>query len=415
MAQTMLQGGSFDCGNSQSWLASGTGSTADCVSSPAPWTSNETYCYQLANVTISVDTPQITFTAGDWVTIGGHVRFDNITSDTLFRFLVVQVNGGAALTFRMSSGSLRIDDAAGTLITYANAIAIDTWYRFSIRMNFSNAADLRVWWTEADNVENMAPVLDTSSADTQPTGATVDSAYLEFYNDSNQTYSINTFWGSWYVNTDASTNGIDDESPLRQFWTTVYRSDKASTVRDFKSNNLSSGTWANAEERGVSTTNYARYSTGKTAGSNMSGGITFDGTNGGPLDDSNVGSGTLWWNGWVFYYQTSGVTGGKGAYPSWQGYYGSHATATSDGTTSTVTRQSTSNAMLRHFQVSGGSQFSGKTKNLQMGIGLVAGDLAGTVQTNDHYGYILYEEPAQSAIEAAVNGLVVTSTDYATV
>jgi len=394
MGLTLLQCVTFQTGGRE-WIDSTAGG---CVTTPAP-PSPETYFYEQANTVGDLDTTAVD-AGSNWIVFGTHVQFDDITSDGDFEFFHVILNDNATFKFKITStgGNVTAYDANGSAIaTMSGKVSIDTTYRLSGIFKESNSTDLRVWMTEASNLENGTPDIDTTGVDMHLTGTGTTCA-MRFSNNSNPSFSAKVYHGTSYLATAPSADAIGDNSPLRQFWSLLARPNNTTATPDVTGGDNLDGstTWDYADDVPKSATNQAQYTTLSPA---KDGVVTCDdSTNGGPLGNSNVGSGTVWWNGWVFWYKTSNISGPKGVYTSWYGNYGAHATASSDGTTATSTFQATSQSILTVEQFVGDTYFSGASKYMQYGFGATApNDLSGDAYLTDCLAAYLYEEPAAAA------------------
>jgi len=394
MGLTLLQCVTFQTGGRE-WIDSTAGG---CVTTPAP-PSPETYFYQHDNVTGDLATAEVT-SGSNWIVFGTHVRFNDITNDSNYAFFHVVLSGGYTLTFKItsSSGNVTVYDVNGSAIsTMTGKVSINTTYRLSGMFKQSNSTALRVWMTEASNLENGTPDIDTTGVDMYGSGAGTVCA-LQFSNDSSAVYAIYVYFGTSYLATAPAADAIGDNSPLRQFWSLLARPNNTTATPDVTGGDNLDGstTWDYADDVPKSATNQAQYTALATA---KDGVVTCDdSTNGGPLGNSNVGSGTVWWNGWVFWYKTSNISGAKGIYTSWYGNYGAHATASSDGTTATSTFQATSQSILTVEQFIGDTYFSGESKYMQYGFGATGGnDFSGNSYLTDCLAAYLYEEPAAAA------------------
>lgn len=408
MALTMLQAVSFATGGLE-WL-SGTSPGASSATPISP----ETYYWSQDNIVGDVSTANVT-SGSNWIVFGTHVRFNDITNDGSYEFLKISLTGGSTLKFSITStgGDVTVYDVNGSSIaTMSGKVSVNTWYRVSGIFKQADSTALKIWMTEASNLENGTADIDTTGVDLYGSGSGADVG-LTFSNNSNPAYSINVLRGTSYLATAPAADAIGDNNPLRQFWSKLARPNNTTGTPDVTGGDVLSGstTWDMADEVPKSATNKAKYSITSAAKEGI---VTCDdATNGGPLGNSDVGDGIIWWNGWAFWYRTSNLTTGKGIYPSWYGNYGAHATATSDGTTNTINRQNTTAAgtLLTAVQLPGDTYFADKTKYMQHGFGATGSpDIPGDAEQVDCLAAYLYEEPAASGRLLTINGICQTIT-----
>lgn len=235
-----------ECGGSQE-VALGTG---NYTTSPAPWTSKESYICRL-DWKESIITPE--FAPGtNWVTVSFPVLFQNPNQSSANMFFAVRHDAPwyhIWLTTKASSTDLEVRGVGDVVLaTVTGALKSNTWQRITLKFKLTDTSDVKLWIADAGDPDPATPDVDLTSKDCYHNSAPDRGIELRFYNEVVSSPDNEVMVGSCYWRSDDGVN-IDTEDSVLGLFTVIgpYNNSNQAAAADFD-DTLEGGRWDDTQD-----------------------------------------------------------------------------------------------------------------------------------------------------------------------
>lgn len=367
------------------------------VTTPAPWSSKETYVAKVKGRRTVGPSKGYVYTNAitpgtDWVTMGWYWETDyaiNIHAAEPIIFQVLDGVGGAHWRIEHyggPDGDLKLVDANGAVMaTISSPVTANKPMRVEIKWKRSGTGSLQFYIDRVLLADLTNEDLDTGTNSAAMRWECWDGSLAAPVDPASDMHI-----GSWYFRTDDGAN-IDTESTILGAYTVIgpYQDTNNGAAGDFGAT-LDAGTWANAGETPGNDANWAEY-TVLSFGRRRGGVTTNDGARPGPKDDTRV-TGTIRGGSWVWRAQKSpGSSTTQVAF-----MYGASSSVTVNNTSNTSTYTlGTSPVNYRKVLAAPHADVPIRPEWFQHGMRVMnnlSSPLTGDAQLLDQWAFLLHQE-----------------------